>query len=120
MTATLTKWYSDKGRHEIFAGGKSVNLDTNVHKLKLNAEDVAHGLQHDLDAVGIAKNAREEKTRARDEKLKQSAKDAEMGKLYRQHILKEAPAEGGFVPLGMLTKPKPAPVKNEEVGTFGD
>ena len=120
MTATLTKWYSDKGRHEIFAGGKSVNLDTNVHKLKLNAEDVAHGLQHDLDAVGIAKNAREEKTRARDEKLKQSAQDAEMGKLYRQHILKEAPVEGGFVPLGMLTNPKPAPVKNEEVGTFGD
>ena len=120
MTATLTKWYSDKGRHEIFAGGKSVNLDTNVHKLKLNADDVAHGLQHDLDAVGIAKNAREEKTRARDEKLKQSAQDAEMGKLYRQHILKEAPAEGGFVPLGMLTKPKPAPAKTEEVGTFGD
>ena len=120
MTATLTKWYSDKGRHEIFAGGKSVNLDTNVHKLKLNADDVAHGLQHDLDAVGIAKNAREEKTRARDEKLKQSAKVAEMAKLYRQHILKEAPVEGGFVPLDMLTNPKPAPAKNEEVGTFGD
>src|SRR5258705_9300086 len=91
--ATLNKWYADKGRHEIFAGGKSVNLDTKVHKLKLNAQDVAHGLQHDLDEVGIAKNAREEKTRARDEKLKQSAKDAQMEKLYRQHVLKEAPVE---------------------------
>jgi hypothetical protein len=120
MTATLTKWYADKGRHEIFAGGKSVNLDTKVHKLKLNAEDVAHGLQHDLDGTGIAKNAREEKLRARDEKLKQSAKDAQMEKLYRQHVLKEAPVEGGFVPLDMLAKPKPAPEKSEEVGTFGD
>ena len=26
MTATLTKWYEEKGRHEIIAGGKSVNL----------------------------------------------------------------------------------------------
>jgi len=93
MTATLTKWYAEKGRHEIFAGGKSVNLDTKVHKLKLNEADVAHGLQHDLDEVGIAKNAREEKTRARDEKLKLSAKDAQMEKLYREHVLKEKPVE---------------------------
>ncbi len=120
MTATLTKWYGEKGRHEIFAGGKSVNLDTNVHKLKLNAEDVQKGLQHDLDEVGIAKNAREEKVRARDEKMKQAAKDAEMEKLYRQHILGEKPQEGGFVPLDLLTKPKPAAKKNEEVGSFGD
>ena len=26
MTATLTKWYEEKGRHEIFAGNKSVRL----------------------------------------------------------------------------------------------
>ncbi len=26
MTATLTKWYEEHGRHEIFAGGKSVPL----------------------------------------------------------------------------------------------
>src|SRR3954447_10948572 len=122
MTATLTKWYAEKGRHEIFAGGKSVNLDTKVHKLKLNEADVAHGLQHDLDGTGIAKNAREEKLRARDEKLKQSAKDAQMEKLYREHVLKEKVEEGGFVPVDMLLKPaKPATEeKNEEVGTFGD
>ena len=28
MTATLTKWYEEHGRHEIFAGGKSVPLNT--------------------------------------------------------------------------------------------
>ncbi len=28
MTATLTKWYEEHGRHEIIAGGKKVNLPT--------------------------------------------------------------------------------------------
>ena len=28
MTATLTKWYEEHGRHEIFAGNKSVPLNT--------------------------------------------------------------------------------------------
>ena len=55
-----------------------------------------------------------------DEKLKQSAKDAQIMKLYREHVLKEKPAEGGFVPLDMLAKPKPAPAAEKEVGTFGD
>ncbi len=27
MTATLTKWYEEHGRHEIFAGGKKVKMD---------------------------------------------------------------------------------------------
>jgi hypothetical protein len=30
MTATLTKWYDEHGRHEIFAGGKKVALDTHA------------------------------------------------------------------------------------------
>ena len=34
--------------------------------------------QHTLDELGIAKNAREEKLRARDEKLKKSAENARM------------------------------------------
>ncbi len=28
MTATLTKWYEEHGRHEIFAGNKNVPLST--------------------------------------------------------------------------------------------
>jgi 7,8-dihydro-6-hydroxymethylpterin dimethyltransferase len=87
------------------------------HTLVLRAEDVNHAKQHDLDDKGIAKTAREEKLRARDAK----AKDAEMMKLYRQHVLKEEPLEG-FVPLAGIA-PAPAPAKKaeaEEVGTFGD
>jgi len=126
MTATLTKWYEENGRHEIFAGGKSVGLDTQKHKLLLNDEDVRRERQHDMDNTGVAKNAREEKIKARDEKMKESAKNAEMAKLYRQHVLKEPQPEGGFVPLGALGGIAPAapknaaPEKNEEVGSFGD
>ena len=65
MTATLTKWYEERGRHEIFAGGKNVNLDSKEHSLVLDPEAVAAGIQTDLDAQGIAKNARQEKLAAR-------------------------------------------------------
>ena len=41
MTATLTKWYEEHGRHEIFAGGKEVQLASKDHSLVLNAEAVA-------------------------------------------------------------------------------
>ena len=38
MTATLTKWYEEHGRHEIFAGGKSVPLNSKDHSLVLREE----------------------------------------------------------------------------------
>jgi 7,8-dihydro-6-hydroxymethylpterin dimethyltransferase len=125
MTATLTKWYDEHGRHEIFAGGKNVNLDTQIHKLMLNEDDVHRGRQTDLDELGISKNAREEKLKAREEKMKDAAKNAQMAKLYRQHVLKEPQPEGGFVPLGSVGGIAPAAPakeasKNEEVGSFGD
>ena len=97
MTATLTKWYEEHGRHEIFAGGKKVALTAAAPQtLLLREEIITTEEQHDLDRLGIAKNAREEKLRAR---------DAEMARLYRQHILKEPPSE----PLVQLT-----PLKREE------
>src|SRR5438309_8541600 len=78
MTATLTKWYEEHGRHEIIAGGKHVNLPSTEHNLVLRAEDVNKQRQHDLDDLGIAKTAREEKKRARDAKLKEEAENARM------------------------------------------
>jgi tetraether lipid synthase len=96
MTATLTKWYEEHGRHEIFAGGKAVPLTSTAHSLKLNEEAVRAGAQTDLDELGIAKNAREEKLKARQHKTpeelaKDAAYHAEMAKLYAQHVLKEQP-----------------------------
>ncbi len=121
MTATLTKWYEEHGRHEIFAGGKSVPLNQVEHSLKLNADHVAAGIQTDLDKLGIAKNARDEKLRARAERQKREAENSRMAKLYREHVLKEKPADAGFVPLQSLGVTKVNHVEErEEVGSFGD
>ncbi len=89
MTATLTKWYEEHGRHEIFAGGKQVDLASTEHHLVLDPVAVAAGIQTDLDDQGIAKNARQEKLRARADRLKDEAENARMAALYRQHVLKE-------------------------------
>ncbi len=118
MTATLTKWYEENGRHEIFAGGKRVNMDaadiiTDRKVLKINQELVTEKEQDDLDRLGIAKNAREEKLRARDAKQK-NTNDAEMMKLYRKVVLKDQTAEN-FVSLNSLVAPKPA-APQEQVG----
>jgi len=120
MTATLTKWYEEKGRHEIIAGGKKVNLPSTEHTLVLRADDVNRERQHDLDELGIAKTAREEKKRARDAKLAEQAKNDHMMKLYREHVLGEKPA-ADMVPLTSIAPATVKPVeKEEEVGSFGD
>jgi len=119
MTATLTKWYEEHGRHEIFAGGKKVKMDqqeTATEYLKLREEIVTNELQTDLDKLGIAKTAREEKKRARDAKAAEAARgpqkndeayNARMASLYREVVLKEKPVQSqdGFIPLGALAKP---------------
>src|SRR5438876_706592 len=102
MTATLTKWYEEHGRHEIFAGGKNVKMESTEHSLLLRDGIVTKEEQHDLDKLGIAKNAREEKLRARDAKQKNDpAYNARMAAMYREVVLKENPvvAENGFIPL---------------------
>ncbi|MBL0158668.1 MAG: radical SAM protein [Bryobacterales bacterium] len=111
MTATLTKWYEEHGRHEIFAGGKAVNMNSKDHRLVLREELVAQETQKDLDNLGIAKTAREEKIRARDGKLKiaQDAENARMMALYKKHVMQEP--ETGLVQIGGIAA---APVKTEE------
>jgi 7,8-dihydro-6-hydroxymethylpterin dimethyltransferase len=129
MTSTLTKWYEEHGRHEIFAGNKAVPLQPVANHLVLREEDVNHGLQHDLDEKGIAKTAREEKARKRDEALKQKLENERMMRLYREQVLGEKRLEG-FVPVGDLlnggiaSAPAPGLAKKveaqEEVGAMGD
>lgn len=125
MTATLTKWYEDHGRHKIYAGGKDVDMAAKDHSMVLRIEDVNKLKQHDLDDAGVAKNAREEKLRARAQKLKEQEENARMEKLYRQHVLKEPEVKvEGFVsldaikPAGGIAPAKPS--TQEEVGTMGD
>jgi hypothetical protein len=90
---------------------------------------VNHGIQHDLDNLGIAKTAREEKKRARDAKLKEQQEQEQMMKLYREHVLGEKP-QADVVPLtsilpapaanGKSPNGKPSAEKVEAVGSFGD
>src|SRR5215210_2578063 len=91
MTATLTKWYEEHGRHEIFAGGKKVGLETTTHTLVLDPAAVAAGRQTDLEDAGIARTAREEKLRARAAAKQADPEQERMAELYRQHVLKEQP-----------------------------
>ena len=69
-------------------------------------------MQHDLDDLGIAKTAREEKKRARDEKLKQQENER-MAKLYREHVLKEKPAPADLVQM-IMPAPKPEPPRTKK------
>jgi hypothetical protein len=68
------------------------------HTLNLNMEHVNSEANHTLDNLGIAKNAREEKIRARAvttaDKVKADAENAKMAMLYREHVLGEKPMEG--------------------------
>jgi uncharacterized radical SAM superfamily Fe-S cluster-containing enzyme len=124
MTATLTKWYEEHGRHEIFAGGKAVNMKSKEHHLVLREEIVTNEVQKDLDKLGIAKTAREEKLRARDERLKKmkDEENARMMELYRKHVLKEP--ELNLVQIKGLGAPNASPAaqpeSNKEVGALGD
>ena len=116
MTATLTKWYEEHGRHEIFAGGKSVSLNSKDHSLVLREEIVTQEEQKDLDERGIPKYAREEKLRARDEKLRSQANEnARMAKLYRKYVLKEPDAPD----LVQIESPKHAVKVEEQVELLG-
>ena len=39
--ATVAQWYKEHGKHEIYAKGKAVSLDTYDHSLVIDAEDAA-------------------------------------------------------------------------------
>jgi hypothetical protein len=70
-----------------------------------------------FEKSGIAKNAREEKLRAREAKMKQDAENARMAKLYREQILGEKPVEG----LVSIDSIAPAPkVARSEEPVMGD
>jgi 7,8-dihydro-6-hydroxymethylpterin dimethyltransferase len=67
----------------------------------------AAGRQTDLDEIGVASTAREEKRRAR-AAVVPSADDERMAALYRQHVLKEPPPEPVIRIAGLGGTRKPA------------
>ena len=111
MTATLTKWYDEHGRHSIYAGGKAVPLADADHSLKLNDEHVNRGPQ----VTEGPQCARDEKAMKNEE-----LRNREMMRLYRKEVLKEQTVD--LVQISSASA-KPTAQKQEEeelVGTSGD
>jgi len=95
--ATVAEWYRVHGKHEIYARGKSVGLETYEHSLSVNPDDAARVREREHDIPMTA--AEEEKTRR---KLAWEAKQARQ--LYEELVLKKpapqlvqigSPAPGG-------------------------
>ena len=133
MTATLSQWYGEHGRHKIYAGGRKVSGDqgsqrrssTSTPSTRRASAQVSEGPQ----------NAREEKIAARDRKLAEARargrevagsgarkrrlsaeEESRLMKMYRQDVLKEAPAPALIQIAGSAQSGTP----NETVGASGD
>jgi uncharacterized radical SAM superfamily Fe-S cluster-containing enzyme len=54
QNATVAKWYQEHGRHEIFAAGKEVHLDTTDHGMKLNEVDLQRPFKPQMEGPKTA------------------------------------------------------------------
>jgi uncharacterized radical SAM superfamily Fe-S cluster-containing enzyme len=81
MNATVAKWYEEHGRHEIYAGGKNVDLQSFEHGLALNQEDVSRVRQKSEKP----QTSREEKMLRR----KASREAAKVREYYEETVLKK-------------------------------
>jgi hypothetical protein len=89
-----------------------VKLSSTEHHLVLNDEIVTNEAQHDLEQLGVAKNAREEKVRARAERVKLDEENFRMARLYREFVLKEK-AVPELVQIGLGATVPPAEIARE-------
>ena len=91
MNSTVADWYKEHGRHDIFAGGKDVNLNSYDHALKINTEDATR-----------VKERGEKPQTARDEKMarRKAAREAAMVReYYEEMVLKKEKKKNDLVEL---------------------
>jgi len=99
QNATVAQWYKDNGRHEIFARGKEVELDTTDHGLKLNPIDLERPNKPDMEGP---------KTAAEEMQM--------MRKLYQQMVLEKNEIKGeSLVQIGGLKRIKKDDAKTASV-----
>jgi uncharacterized radical SAM superfamily Fe-S cluster-containing enzyme len=81
--ATVAEWYKTHGKHEIYAKGKSVNLQSYEHSLRIDADDAARvrHLEHDIPLTA-AEEERARRKRAYEEQAKVRA-------IYEELVLKK-------------------------------
>jgi uncharacterized radical SAM superfamily Fe-S cluster-containing enzyme len=79
--ATVAEWYKTHGKHEIYARGKKVNLESYEHSLRVDPEDAARVREREHD---IPMTAAEEERRRR-----KAAWEAQQARqLYEELVLK--------------------------------
>jgi hypothetical protein len=81
--ATVAEWYKTHGKHEIYAKGKSVNLQSYEHSLKIDANDASRvrHLEHDIPLTA----AEEERARRK----KAYEEQAKVRAIYEELVLKK-------------------------------
>ena len=81
--ATVAEWYKTHGKHEIYAKGKKVNLESYEHHLKIDSEDAARvrHLEHDIPLTAA------EEDRMRRKKAWEEA--AKVRAIYEELVLKK-------------------------------
>jgi hypothetical protein len=79
----VAEWYKTHGKHEIYAKGKTVNLQSFEHSLKIDSEDAARvrHLEHDIP-VTAAEEDRARRKKAYEEQAKVRA-------IYEELVLKK-------------------------------
>src|SRR5499427_2969006 len=105
--ATVAEWYKTHGKHEIYAKGKSVNLESYEHHLKIDAEDAARvrHLEHDIPLTAA------EEDRMRRKKAWEEA--AKVRAIYEELVLKKPqPAVVQIGSLNDIAKATPANFAN--------
>jgi uncharacterized radical SAM superfamily Fe-S cluster-containing enzyme len=102
--ATVAEWYKNHGKHEIYAKGKTVNLQSFEHSLVIDANDASRvrHLEHDVPLTA----AEEDRTRRK----KAYEEQAKVRAIYEELVLKKAPTT--VVQIGSLTDIKQATPAN--------
>ena len=109
--STVAQWYKTHGKHEIYARGKNVNLDTYEHNLIIDPADAARVRSVDHD---VPINAAEE-DRARRKAAWQEA--AKVRAIYEELVLKKA--QPTVVQIGSMDALKAAKPGAPTVTTIG-
>jgi tetraether lipid synthase len=102
--ATVAEWYKNHGKHEIYAKGKTVNLQSFEHSLVIDANDAARvrHLEHDVPLTAA------EEDRAR--RKKAFEEQAKVRAIYEELVLKKP--QPTVVQIGSLTDIKQATPAN--------
>jgi 7,8-dihydro-6-hydroxymethylpterin dimethyltransferase len=98
--ATVAEWYKTHGKHQIYARGKSVELDSTQHSLTVNAADAARVRQLDHDVPLTA--AEEEKARRKAAWEAQQA--SQVRQVYEEMVLKKPQPD--LVQIGVASAPE--------------